>query len=246
MSIAAQTPSRHRLIPLLLAGVFAGVSLAASTDSALALSELQQLPGQAPQQSQAAPPAAKDDSKATAPGLPLPDPLVGKSPAATPHGAAADGPAPEIFHDISKAPEPVRKMRQMIVEAAASGDIERLRSLLGTGAAQTQITGGEGEDPITTLKGFSGDGDGLEVLAILLDILSTGYARVDAGTPEEAYVWPYFANKSLATLTPPDKVELLRIVTAGDLADMQEYGNYSFFRVGITPDGKWKFFSGGD
>ena len=241
MTIAAQTSSRHRLISLLLAGVFAGISM---TGSALALSELQQLPGQAPQ-SQTTPPAAKDDSKATAPGLPLPDPLVGKSPA-TSMPPAADGPPPEIFHDISKAPEPVRKMRQMIVEAAASGDIERLRGLLGTGAGQTQITGSEGEDPITTLKGFSGDGDGLEVLAILLDILSTGYAKVDAGTPDEAYVWPYFANKSLATLTPPDKVELLRIVTAGDLADMQEYGNYSFFRLGITPDGKWKFFSGGD
>lgn len=245
MSIAAQTFSRHRLISLLLAGVFAGSALAASTGGALALSELQQLPGQAPQQSQTTPP--KDDSKSTAPGLPLPDPLVGKSPAAsTPPATAADGPAPEIFHDISKAPEPVRKMRQMIVEAAASGDIERLRSLLGSGASQTQITGGEGEDPITTLKGFSGDGDGLEVLAILLDILSTGYAKVDAGTPEETYVWPYFANKPLTSLTPPDKVELLRIVTAGDLADMQEYGNYSFFRIGITPDGKWKFFSGGD
>jgi len=244
MLIAAQTPSRLRLISLLLAGVFAGASLAGMTGSAWALSELQQLPGQAPQQSQTAPPAVKDDSKTT-PGLPLPDPLVGKS-TSTPPASAADGPPPEIFHDISKAPEPVRKMRQMIVEAAASGDIERLRSLLGTGASQTQITGGEGEDPITTLKGFSGDGDGLEVLAILLDILSTGYAKVDAGTPDEAYVWPYFANKSLATLTPPDKVELLRIVTAGDLADMQEYGNYSFFRVGITPDGKWKFFSGGD
>lgn len=243
MLIAAQIPSRHRLISLLQAGVFAGLCLSGMAGSAVALSELQQVPGQAPQQSQTTPPAAKDESK-SAPGLPLPDPLVGKSPATS--AATADSPPPEIFHDISKAPEPVRKMRQMIVEAAASGDIERLRSLLGSGATQTQITGGEGEDPITTLKGFSGDGEGLEVLAILLDILSTGYAKVDAGTPEETYVWPYFANKSLATLTPPDKVELLRIVTAGDLADMQEYGNYSFFRVGITPDGKWKFFSGGD
>ena len=53
-------------------------------------------------------------------------------------------------------------------------------------------------------------------------------------------------TKPLASLTPPEKVELLRIVTAGDLADMQEYGNYSFYRLGISPDGQWKFFSGGD
>ncbi len=47
-------------------------------------------------------------------------------------------------------------------------------------------------------------------------------------------------------LTPQEKVELLRIVTAGDVTEMQEFGNYNFFRVGITPDGRWKFLSVGD
>ena len=70
--------------------------------------------------------------------------------------------------------------------------------------------------------------------------------QLDKGTAEEAYVWPYFAGKSLGLLTPKEKVELLRIVTAGDVAEMQEYGNYNFFRVGITPDGRWKFFTAGD
>jgi hypothetical protein len=69
---------------------------------------------------------------------------------------------------------------------------------------------------------------------------------MDAGTPEEMYVWPYFVGKSLNELTAPEKVELLRIITAGDLADMQEYGTYSFYRIGITPDGQWKFFTAGD
>lgn len=64
-----------------------------------------------------------------------------------------------------------------------------------------------------------------------------------ASTPDEAYVFPYFSGKPLNTLTAPEKVELLRIITAGDLADMQEYGNYSFYRIGISPDGKWKFFT---
>ncbi|MNZ72046.1 hypothetical protein D3C78_904160 [compost metagenome] len=84
------------------------------------------------------------------------------------------------------------------------------------------------------------------MLAIIIDLLSTGYAHIDAGTPDEAYVFPYFAGKPLNTLTAPEKVELLRIITAGDLADMQEFGNYSFYRVGISPDGKWKFFTAGD
>ncbi|CDZ71566.1 Hypothetical protein NGAL_HAMBI2610_31810 [Neorhizobium galegae bv. orientalis] len=191
--------------------------------------------------------------------LPQPGPAInrsaqagdGKAPAA-PADPNAAKPAPsddkpaEIIRDMTKLPAPVKHMREQLVEAAASGDVTRLRALMGTGATQTQVMNGEFEDPIETLKSFSGDADGQEILAILLDILSTGAAHFDVGTPDEAYVWPYFAGKQLSTLTPPERVDLLRIVTAGDLAGMEENGNYNFFRAGISPDGKWKFFSGGD
>lgn len=80
----------------------------------------------------------------------------------------------------------------------------------------------------------------------MLDIISTGFVHVGQGTPDEMYVWPYFAEKDLKALTPPERVELLRIVTAGDLSDMQEFGGYNFYRLGITPDGKWKYFTAGD
>ncbi|CAN7237429.1 hypothetical protein [Neorhizobium sp. LjRoot104] len=180
--------------------------------------------------------AQAGDPKATAPPA---DPNAAKT-------APADDKPAEIIRDMTKLPAPVKHMREQLVEAAASGDITRLRALMGTGATQTQVMNGEFEDPIETLKSFSGDADGQEILAILLDILSTGAAHFDVGTPDEAYVWPYFAGKPLSTLTPPERVDLLRIVTAGDLAGMEENGNYNFFRAGISPDGKWKFFSGGD
>ncbi|MGE7369990.1 hypothetical protein ACQKKX_13135 [Neorhizobium sp. NPDC001467] len=151
----------------------------------------------------------------------------------------------EIIHDLSKLPEPVRKLRQAIVEAAASGDVERMRPIMDPGARKTDAPG-ENEDPIETLKSFSGDQDGLEILAIMLDLMQTGVARIEAGTPDEVYVWPYFVGKPLSDLTPPEKVELLRIVTAGDLAAMDEAGGYNFYRVGISPDGKWKFIVSGD
>jgi len=47
-------------------------------------------------------------------------------------------------------------------------------------------------------------------------------------------------------LTKPQLVELFQIMTAGDLEEMKEIGTYSFFRIGITPDGKWRFFITGD
>ncbi|CUX09663.1 hypothetical protein [Agrobacterium genomosp. 13] len=224
---------------------------------ALALSELkpaqntesepQAQNGGEPQQPQ---PTEPDEIEGDSEGIPLPDPLVDRSAGQANQKPATPDNAPEmsvvIEHDISKAPEAVRKLRQEIMDAAASGDIEKLRPFIAAGQKEFRIDGNDGEDPIAALKSYSGDPDGLEVLAIIIDLLSTGYAHVDAGTPDEAYVFPYFAGKPLNTLTAPEKVELLRIITAGDLADMQEYGNYSFYRIGISPDGKWKFFTAGD
>jgi hypothetical protein len=159
----------------------------------------------------------------------------------------ADDTAPvQIIRDLSTLPAPVRAMRDKLIEAATTGDISKLKPLVGTGRDRADIMNIDGDDPIETLKSFSGDPDGQEILAIMIDILSTGAARFDAGTPDETYVWPYFTGKSLAALTPQERVELLRIITAGDLMGMEDRDNYSFYRIGITPDGKWKFLSGGD
>ncbi|MDR6899430.1 hypothetical protein [Rhizobium miluonense] len=181
--------------------------------------------------------------------LPAPEPLINKQAAQSSGGASSTGKSVEFLFDIDKAPEPVKKLRTAIVEAAASGDLERLRPLMniGGGLKQTQVTADDpGEDPIKTLHDLSGDPDGIEIQSILLDIMSSGFAHVGQGTPDEVYVWPYFAEKDIKTLSTPEKVDLMRIVTAGDYADMQEFGGYNFYRVGITPDGRWKFFTSGE
>ncbi|WP_313531865.1 hypothetical protein [Shinella sp.] len=235
-------------------------ALVAPVRPAFALSELKHRPGETPQkpaeEADKAAPVEKDED-ASPLELPMPDPLIrkdqavtepaGEEPAVTDDKADEPQTPVEVLYDINKAPEAVRRMRQLIVEAAASGDIERLRPLLGKGVTETQVSIVESDEgPVETLKGQSGDSDGIEVLAILLDVLATGFVHVGQGTPDEMYVWPYFAEKPLASLTPPEKVELLRIVTAGDFSDMQEFGSYNFYRVGITPDGQWKFFVTGD
>jgi hypothetical protein len=250
MRIGKEKVSRSPLAPVMLAFSLAAGSLALAP-SAYALSELHKIPGQPNDQpAQGNAQGQSQPQGDTTPGVPMADPLVNSQNSQgvdkTP-GAQDNSKPVEVIHDISKAPEPVRKMRQQIVEAAASGDLERLRPLMGAGAEQTQVTVGEPtDDPIGTLKDLSGDPDGDEILAIMLDIVSTGFVHVGQGTAEDMYVWPYFAEKDLKSLTPPERVELLRIVTAGDLSDMQEFGGYNFYRLGITPDGKWKFFTAGD
>lgn len=181
------------------------------------------------------------------PVIPDPDPLIKREEPDEVEAVEPDTPPPEVIYDLEKAPEPVRRMRQLIIDAATTGDILKLRPLMNPGPDQTAVPlQDQDQDPIEALKAMSGDSDGVEILAILLDVLSTGFVQLDKGTDEEAYVWPYFAGRSLGLLTPREKVELLRIVTAGDVAEMQEYGNYNFFRVGITPDGRWKFLTVGD
>ncbi|MEX3008160.1 hypothetical protein [Hoeflea sp. TYP-13] len=153
----------------------------------------------------------------------------------------------DVLYDLSKLPEPVRRMRALIVAAAEKGNVEALRPLLGTGVTRTQLSiGGYEGDPIEFLKEISGDGEGQELLAILLDIFSAGYVHVDQGEPTEAYIWPYFYSMPLDHLTDRQKVELYRIITAGDYEDMKAFGAYIFYRTAIDPDGEWKFFVAGD
>jgi hypothetical protein len=242
--MSANRPGAVRLSALLFVGLL--VSSFLPHHAAFALSELKQIPGQTKEDDTAAEAEEPDDVGPMR--IPVPDPLVNK-PVDNLKDDSAEDPAPaapvEVLSDVSKIPEAVARMRELIVEAAASGDIERLRPLLGKDPTQTQV-GENGTDPVAVLKGLSGDPDGIEILAILLDVLSTGFVLVDKGTPDEMYVWPYFTEKSLSSLTAPEKVDLFRLVTAGDVAGMEEGGNYNFYRVGITPDGQWKFFVAGD
>ena len=175
----------------------------------------------------------------TAPGAP--DDGYGMSP------PEHDGPLPEVQYDVTKLPAEVQRMRGLIIEACRSGDIERLRPLIGMGEAATQLSlGGIDGDPIAFLKGLAGDEDGQEILAILEEVLEAGYVHLDAGEPGELYVWPYFFALPLDKLTPAQRVELFKIVTAGDYEEMQNYGSYIFYRVGITPEGSWVFFVAGE
>lgn len=241
-----------RALPVGLVLLLLASAIATGTP-ALALSEFQGAPPPIGSERNAAPAEETEEAaqeERTPFEIPMPDPLVDRTAVQLKDDEI---PAPEVLEpvevltDVSKIPEPVARMRELIVEAAASGDIERLRPLLGKGPTQTQVTGTAGEeDPIAALKSLSGDQDGIEVLAILLDLMSTGFVLADKGTPEEAYVWPYFAEKPLSSLTAPEKVDLFRLVTAGDFAGMEEFGSYNFYRVGITPDGRWKFFVAGD
>ena len=221
---------------------------------ALALSELEEVQPPAAETGQDEPTPIDEplDSPDLDPDLelPAPGPVIRIVPQAEDQDAgpatAADFPPVDILTDPAQLPEPAQRMRQLIIDAAATGRIENLRALLGAGPTATQLAFGQIDaDPVEYLRSVSGDGEGQEILAILIDLLNTGFVRIDAGEPEETFVWPYFAVLPLDALTPPQMVELLRLVTAGDVEDMKAYGAYNFYRIGISPEGEWTFFLAG-
>lgn len=159
---------------------------------------------------------------------------------------SVDAPLPTILRADTDMPEPVRETRRRLIEAARSGDLEKLRVLMQEQPSPPAVSLGNAGDPIEYLKALSADSDGREILAVLLEVLEAGFTHAGEGTSEELYVWPYFAEYPLQALTPEQLVELFTLMTAADYEDMKSYGSYTYFRVGIAPDGRWLFFLAGD
>jgi hypothetical protein len=160
----------------------------------------------------------------------------------------SDGTAklPQVNYGEEGLPRPVARLRAQILDAARTGDVERLRPVIEANEVPPTFSFAGTSDPIAHLKEASGDDHGREALAILIEVLEAGWILADPGTPQEMYVWPYFARYPFDKLTPEQMVELFKIITAGDYQDMQSYGTYIFYRLGIGPDGTWHFFVAGD
>ena len=160
--------------------------------------------------------------------------------------AAPSGAPPEIIADLSRLPAAVAATRERILTAAKSGDLTKLVTVMQTNETLPVFSLSDDKDPAAFWKANYPDSDGVEVLSILTEILEAPFVHVDRGTPQEMYLWPYFARMPLKTLSAEQKVALFRIVTGADYRDMIDFGAYSFYRLGIGPDGVWHYFVSGD
>ena len=152
----------------------------------------------------------------------------------------------EAISDLSRLPEKVRQTRQRVLEAAKSGDLNKVATVMQSNEMMPVFSFGSDKNPVEFWKSSYPDSDGIEALAILSELLEMPFVHLDKGTPQEMYVWPYFYAMPLAGLTPEQKVELFRLVTGADWKEMLDFGAYIFFRVGIAPDGVWHFYVAGD
>ncbi len=155
--------------------------------------------------------------------------------------AAAPDQAPEALYDFNALPDPVKNMLEQIAEAAQSGEIENMRPVLESNELKPMVAAAHVDDPIAFWKKESADGSGRDVLAAMLDVMSSGYVRTGKGQ-EEMYVWPYFAETGLSGLTPAQEVELYRVVPPERAVAMKRSGKYGYYRLGIAPNGVWHYF----
>jgi hypothetical protein len=158
-------------------------------------------------------------------------------------GATSAAGEVQIGRDITKLPPAVQRMRQAILQAAASGDIAQLRLPIDMNEIPPVFGKGNARDPIAYFKATSADGNGREILALLYSLLTTGYAIANPGTKDEMIVWPYHALMAPNALTPSQEVELYRFLPPARFKEMLARGKYSFYSIGIARDGVWHYFT---
>lgn len=152
-----------------------------------------------------------------------------------------------ISDDLAELPEAVRDKREALVEAAKSGDITRLKVIFDAQEQPPNVSFGGPDDPIEHLKRESGDGEGIETLAILKKTLEAPFAAMDNGDGTISYVWPYFAAMmDLRTLTPEQLVDGYALLGWRGFEDQREVGGWISWRVFIDEDGDLNAFVAGD
>ena len=150
-----------------------------------------------------------------------------------------------VNYGAAKLPAPVTEMREAMLAAVRSGKIEELRHAYELNELKPELGPAPVSDPVAHWKKISGDGEGLEVLAALAEILDAGYVTVPLGRDVEnnrIYVWPYFAEVPLAKLSAAQQVELLRLVPPAAAKEMLQSGKYTHWRLAIGADGTWHHF----
>lgn len=154
----------------------------------------------------------------------------------------------EPSSDLAALPPRVAAMREKILEAVLTRDIEALRPAIEWN--ETPPIFARGEKPrgfsqtITFLKARSFDGRGEEVLALLKAIFEQPYVKVARG-PATTYVWPAFAMRQSPDPGPEQRLAMLRCVRFSNLGLTNDIRLPLIERLGIGADGTWHYFWSG-
>ncbi len=155
----------------------------------------------------------------------------------------------EPMTDAAALPRPVAAIRQKILQACATRDIEALRIPIDWNEVRPLFERGAkrapGEDPIERLKALSFDRRGDEILTLLRNVLRQAFVIETRGRAQ-MFVWPAFALKPPNDPSPEERQVMLACVRFADLGRVDGSGRPMPMRAGISADGVWHYFWSAD
>ena len=179
--------------------------------------------------------------------LPAVDRPVGEGITTTPDEPAlldARGELPAIERDLTRLPTPVRRLREQIIAAASTVDPEALRPIFEANGPVELGPDSDVADPGAQLQSLSGDPEGREILAVLIEVLEASRLRPRRRRHAGGNV-PLAVFRALSG-GGADAAADGRTVQAGARRRLRGHEGVRFlhwFRVGMSPDGTWQMFS---
>ena len=130
-------------------------------------------------------------------------------------------------------PEAVARTRKAIMDAASHGDINALAALI----EPDRFTSHPGVG--NRIAAWKEDPRVLDTFVKLLDMPFA----IRPADGFDVYVWPYFTQRDLSTLTP-DELKLLATIgiQQKDVDTMIAFGAYTGPELGIAADGTWLYY----
>nr|WP_319485214.1 hypothetical protein [uncultured Cohaesibacter sp.] len=153
---------------------------------------------------------------------------------------------PEVYRDLNLLPAPVWQMVNALQTGCQDGNLEALRGAIEMNEMPPSFGPDASDlpDPIASLRSLSDHDDDKDqdICGALEKILASGFVLVDLDGPYEMFVWPYFARYPVAALNDQQRIELTQIVPEAGYADLLRTGYYTYFQLGISPNGVWQYF----
>ncbi len=142
-------------------------------------------------------------------------------------------------------PPAVGAMRDAILEAVQTGEIDDLKIALDLNELKPELAAETVADPVAFWRKASSDGTGRDILSSLGVLLELPHTIQPLGKDPEntgLYIWPAFADRPIAQLSAEEDAQLARLEPPESVARMKAAGRYTGWRVVIGADGVWHSF----
>lgn len=147
-------------------------------------------------------------------------------------------PVVNIVINLDNLPENTRAMRENLIEAAASGNLEELRDLFETNELTPVLAKQHISEPISFWKNQSIDGTARDIMANIVEIFTLPPVKLNTGS----YIWPYLAAIPLNKLTKAQEIDLFRLAGPMAASKMLKENRYTHYEAKIGKDGTWHSF----